>query len=242
MTLFHWFADPDASGVGVAFTSDALDLGDRQQPQARSAAFARLSGRLGVPLVVVAQVHGRDVLVVEESPAAGDLLDLTHVRADAIVTTRRGLGLAVRVADCLPVLFAATDGSAIAAAHAGRVGLLEGVLPATVDALRARTASPLRAWLGPHACGACYEVPEAMAAAASARLGTPRSMTSWGTPSIDLAAGALAQMAELGVSATVVGGCTLHGSRLHSYRRTADAARQVGVVWACRPDGANPSG
>lgn len=229
MSLFHWFADPDATGVGVAFTSDALDLGDRQSAGSRAAAFGVLSDALGVPIAIIDQVHGRDVLVVDDVPE-GALLDTRH-RADALVSTRPGLAVAVRVADCLPVLFAALDGSAVAAAHAGRPGLLAGVLPATVAALRQQTRAPLRAWLGPHVCGGCYEVPEEMAADAGACLGTPRTRTTWGTPSIDLAAGALAQLADLGVEVERVGECTLHGRGLHSHRRGPEAGRQVGVVW-----------
>lgn len=231
MSIFHWIADPDADGVGVAFTSDALDLGDRQPAADRARAFAALAAELGVPIAVVSQVHGREVVTVAEVPEAPALLDLTGNRADALVTTRRGVGLAVRVADCLPVLLAASDGSAIAAAHAGRTGLLAGVLPATVAALRTHSDAPLRAWVGPHICGACYEVPEELAADAAARLGTPRTRTSWGTPSIDLGAGAAAQLDALGVAVVAAGECTLHGSGLHSHRRGAEAGRQVGVVW-----------
>lgn len=230
MNPFHWIADPDATGVGVAFTSDALNLGDRQDPEARAEAFAALSGLIGVPIAVVGQVHGRDVVEVDSVPQAA-LVDLTASTADALVTGRRGIGLAVRVADCLPVLFAAGDGRAVAAAHAGRVGLLDGVLTATVDALRRYTQAPLRAWLGPHICGSCYEVPEAMAVDAAHRLGIPVARTSRGTPAIDLAAGARAQLEALGVAVTRVGACTLHGHGLHSHRRGPDAGRQAGVVW-----------
>lgn len=239
MSLFHWIADPGADGVGVAFTSDVLDLGDRQPEASRAAAYATLADGLGVPVAVVAQVHGRDVVVVDAVTAQDGLVDLTTHQADALVTTLRGVGLAVRVADCLPVLLAATDGSAIAAAHAGRNGLLAGVLPATVAALRERTDAPLRAWVGPHICARCYEVPDEMASDAAARLGTPRTSTGWGTPSIDLAAGAVAQLEALGVATEEVGDCTLHGEGLHSHRRGAEAGRQVGVVW--RPPGA-PAG
>jgi copper oxidase (laccase) domain-containing protein len=64
-------------------------------------------------------------------------LDHTDLRtADAAVTARAGVVCAVRTADCLPVLLAATDGSAVAAAHAGWRGLAGGVLQHTVAALR----------------------------------------------------------------------------------------------------------
>jgi copper oxidase (laccase) domain-containing protein len=56
--------------------------------------------------------------------------------------------------------------------------------------------------------------------------------TSWGTPSLDLGAGVLAQLAESGVPAVRVGGCTREDESLHSYRRDGTAAgRLAGVVW-----------
>lgn len=232
MSLFVHRRDPDAdSGVGVAFTSDALDLGDRQAAGARASAFARLSDALGVPVAIAAQVHGAAVLEVTAPPGARGLVDLTAHRADALVTTQAGLAVAVRVADCVPVVVAAADGRVVAAVHAGRPGLLGGVIAAAVDAMRAHSDAALRAWVGPHVCGACYELPGAMAAEVGAALGLGPTTTSWGTPSVDLGAAALAQLDAAGVAASSVGECTLHGTGLHSHRRGAEAGRQVGLAW-----------
>ena len=74
------------------------------------------------------QVHGRDV--VEIRAADPD----TRPRADAVIARERGAVAVVQVADCLPVLFAAADGSCVAAAHAGWRGLAAGVLEATLRA------------------------------------------------------------------------------------------------------------
>ncbi|MFT3877281.1 MAG: laccase domain-containing protein [Propioniciclava sp.] len=235
--MFAYRRDPDARlGVGVAFTSSALDLSDLQDTGSRAAAFARLSASVGVPVAVVRQVHGASVLRVAERPGedggpeAGGLLDLTGHEADALLTTARGVALAVRVADCVPVCVAAEDAGAVAAVHAGRAGLLSGVIGAAIGELRRHTGAVLRAWVGPHVCSACYEVPEAMAADSCDRLGVPRTATGWGTPSLDLGAAALAQLAEAGVEASVVGGCTLHDAGLHSHRG-GSAGRLTGLVW-----------
>ncbi|MBB1493691.1 polyphenol oxidase family protein [Propioniciclava sp. MC1595] len=231
--MFVFRRDPDADlGVGVAFTSADLDLSDGQGETGREAAYAALAASLGVPVAVTTQVHSDGVLAVGEqtAPAASGLVDLTGQQADALVTTRPGVALAVRVADCVPICIAAADGSAVAAVHAGRSGLMQGVIAAAVDRLRADTDADLVGWVGPHVCGACYEVPAAMAEDAVARLGIAPTTTSWGTPSIDLGAAALAQLGEAGVDATAVGGCTLHGTGLHSHRG-GDAGRQVGLVW-----------
>ena len=68
----------------------------------------------------------------------------------------------VRAADCVPVLLADDSGTVIGAAHCGRPGLVAGIVPATVGAMRSLGAGPLTAWVGPHVCGRCYEVPEQM--------------------------------------------------------------------------------
>lgn len=230
--MFIHRSDPGADGVGVAFTSAEVDLGDRQDAASRGAAFAAVSGALGVPLAVVSQVHGADVCVVDaDAPVTGGIVDLTGVRADVLVTARRGVGLAVRVADCVPVLLADAVGAVVAAAHAGREGLLVGVLGSAVAAVRARSAAPLRAWVGPHICGACYEVPDAMAADAAVRLGVDIPATRWGTRGIDLGAAARRQLERLGVAVTEVGECTFTAERLHSHRRDPAAGRLAGIVW-----------
>lgn len=232
MSLFVHQRDPDADpGVGVAFTSDALDLGDRQPADARAADFARLSDALGVPVAIAAQVHGADVLSVTAPPGSRGLVDLTAHRADALVTTQPGLAVAVRVADCVPVVIASADAAVVGAVHAGRPGLLAGVIGAAVDVMRTHSDAALTALVGPHVCGACYEVPAAMADEVGAALGLSPTTTSWGTPSVDLGAAALAQLRTAGVAASPVGECTLHGARLHSHRRGADAGRQVGLAW-----------
>ncbi|NEE53613.1 polyphenol oxidase family protein, partial [Streptomyces sp. SID8455] len=82
----------------------------------------------------------------------------------AVVTTRRGLALAVLTADCTPVLLVDTVAGVVGAAHAGRPGLVAGVVPAVVEAMTALGARPSRitAHTGPAVCGRCYEVPEEM--------------------------------------------------------------------------------
>lgn len=80
--------------------------------------------------------------------------------ADASVASQPGAVCAVLVADCLPVLMAAGDASAVAAAHAGWRGLADGVIEAAVASLRARAADGRRvvAWLGPCIGPAAFEV------------------------------------------------------------------------------------
>ena len=170
------------------------------------------------------QVHGHDVVVVADEP-------VERARADALVTDRTGVVLAVRAADCVPVLLADPVAGVVGAAHCGRPGLAAGVLPRTVEALRGLGARRLTAWLGPHVCGACYEVPEELQAEVAAVVPAARATTSWGTPSLDLGAGARAQLEEAGVALVDAGRCTRESADLFSYRRDGRAAgRLAGLV------------
>ncbi|MEX0592901.1 MAG: laccase domain-containing protein, partial [Nitriliruptoraceae bacterium] len=78
------------------------------------------------------QAHGSEVAVVDHRTTPGT--ELRHV--DAAITALNDRPLVVTVADCVPVLLAGQ--THVAAVHAGRQGLVAGVLPATVEAL-ART-------------------------------------------------------------------------------------------------------
>ena len=238
--MYRFFRDPGADGVGVAFShataadGSLLSLGGAHGAGGRAAGLGVIEADLGLPLAVVRQVHGVTVADADELSVA----ELAGTEADALVATRPRVALAVRVADCVPVLFADAAAGVIGAAHAGRVGLAAGVLQATVAALRARGARQLTAWIGPHVCGACYEVPKELADQVAQQVPGTRSTTSWGTPALDLGAGAARVLAHLGVETVDVAACTLESADLHSYRRDAAASgRQAGIIWlagACR--------
>jgi copper oxidase (laccase) domain-containing protein len=106
-----------------------------------------------------------------------------------------------------------------------------GVVPATVEAMRALGAGRLTAVLGPYACGKCYEVPEQMRAEVAERVPASYAETSWGTPSIDVAAGVGAQLAELDCEGIDATSCTIESAELYSYRREgAVSGRMAGLV------------
>jgi hypothetical protein len=172
------------------------------------------------------QVHGPDVVVV---PPGGP--DDERPRCDGLVSTTPGQVLAVRVADCVPVLLADASAGVVGVAHAGRPGLAAGVVPATVARMRELGAGAITAWIGPHVCGACYEVPAAMWAEVGALVPASVATTSWGTPSLDIGAGVRAQLAEAGVSVVDAARCTRESVDLYSYRRDgADAGRLAGLI------------
>ena len=175
-------------------------------------------------LVSSSQVHGA---AVAEVNGTGEKLG----RADALVTARVGVTLCVRAADCVPVLIADADAGIVAAAHAGRTGMAAGVVPRVVEATRRLGAARIVAWVGPHICGRCYEVPEALRDEVSDQVPAAFATTRWGTPALDLGAGVRSQLEEHDCDVVEVGRCTFEDSDLFSYRRDgARSGRQAGLI------------
>lgn len=213
--------------MDVAFTDSTLDLQGVRPGFERS--LPALEEACGVRFARMNQVHGDDVLLVDRpGPAPAEPVET----ADALVTRTPGLGLMVRVADCVPVLLADPTAGVLGAVHAGRRGVELGVVGRTVARMRDLGAVQLVAWVGPHVCGSCYDVPEQMRDEVAAAVPQTFAETSWGTPALDLGAGVRAQLAAVGVTPTEVGRCTLEDPDLHSFRRDGDeAGRFAGLVW-----------
>jgi YfiH family protein len=209
--------------IEVAFTDVSLSLGD-----ARTAAWAEVAAATGAAPVLMHQVHGADVELVTDRGGA------TAPTCDAMITSRSGVALLARAADCVPVLLADAATGWIAAVHSGRPGLAAGVVPRTVARLRAQGAEPTVAWIGPHVCGSCYEVPADLQEEVAAVVPEARSTTSWGTPALDLGAGVRAQLSAARVpDVRLVGACTREDTSWPSYRRDgAGATRFAGVIWS----------
>lgn len=222
---------PGATRVEVAFTDASLDL--QHRPEKRdgfAASLAALEAEAGLTFARLNQVHGDGVVEVREPWAAGPTDDVPE--GDALVTAGRGIGLMIRVADCVPIVLADPVAGVIGAVHAGRQGVALDVTTRAVERMRALGARDIRAWVGPHVCGGCYEVPAAMRSEVAALVPATYAATRWGTPALDLGAGVTAQLAKAGIEAIQVGRCTLEDDALHSYRRdAAGAGRIAGLVW-----------
>lgn len=182
-----------------------------------------------VNLAYMQQVHGTDVAVLETHGFTVNghaVPEAAFPTADAMIAVGEraaARGLAVMVADCVPVVLAAHSAQGepiVAVAHAGRPGVEHGVIAAVVARMHAAGAQNIAAWLGPSVCGRCYEVPTAMRARVSALVPQTFAATSWGTPALDLPAGVVAQLAASGISARPSGICTLEDSRWFSHRRS----------------------
>lgn len=172
-------------------------------------------------LALVKQVHGRDVAILREVPDEPP-------PADAIVTDRAGLAIAVQVADCVPLLLADLTAGRVAAVHAGWRGVVADVVGAALDCLS--PAGRVQAWVGPAICPGCYEVSTDVREEVADQVPEAVAWTRAGTPAVDVRAGVLAQLRRRGIHGELVGGCTFEDSRLYSYRREATTGRQAGVI------------
>lgn len=218
---------------------------DRVRALVTTRAFGNLAGHVGDDAAAVAvrraalrrllpaeplwldQVHGTRCVPLETAGPSE--------RADAAVARTAGRVCAVLTADCLPVLFCDSQGTVVAAAHAGWRGLAGGVLETTVAAMAVPPGS-LLAWLGPAIGPGAFEVGEDVCRAfadlgpAAAAAFVAKAPGKW---HCDLYALARLRLERLGVSHVFGGGaCTfMEAERFYSYRREGVTGRMASLVW-----------
>lgn len=240
MSAFYSFGEHfaiDLTGARAVFTTRrggvsegpyaSLNLGKLtdDDPHAVERNRTRLETQIGVPMALIRQVHGTDVLRLTAPP--NGTADLPE--ADGQATALPGVAPLVMTADCLPVAVAG-DG-AVAMLHAGWRGLAGGVLLEGVNALRQLGArNPLTAAIGPGAAACCYEVGDEVHAEFE-HLGDRRRRGQ----NLDMKWIARHQLEQAGVQTVHdIEMCTICGdpSLLFSHRRDSGVTgRQGGVVW-----------
>jgi hypothetical protein len=201
-------------------------------PKAVAENRRRLEAFLPSPPIWLEQVHGTTVAMLDRAASAARIV------ADAAVTRMPGIVAAVQTADCLPVLFADRNGTAVGIAHAGWRGLAAGVLEATVRALKALGVSPrdVNVWIGPGIGPRAFEVGADVHAAFCAQDPAAAGAFAADRPGkwkADLYALARARLAAAGVGDVTGGGFCTHDepSRFFSYRRAPESGRMASLVW-----------
>lgn len=254
---------PAPAGVKAVFTTraggcsklpwDSMNLGDHvgDLPDHVGANRAALQQAIPCRPVFLKQVHGTGVEHLSTATRDGTV-------ADACVTNQRGVACTIMVADCLPVLLTNTNGTAVAAAHAGWRGLAgvdansewaeKGILEAVLSAfqvsnkpigrsIRAQSAPEIIAWLGPCIGPTAFEVgAEVKAAFEAGQTGASQHFkaTAGGKYLADLAGLARARLQTLGVSQiygndSTAPWCTVgNPSRFFSHRRDAGTVASGG--------------
>lgn len=235
-TVHVAFTSVEAGNLGLHVGDDFCGVLNNRQ---------NLEAEVGLPagsFAYLNQVHGVEVAeptldgihVPEVSTESGKAELASAPVADAAVSTD-GRPLAIMVADCIPLVLVGenSQGPVLAVAHAGRRGLLDGVIQEAVSRMRAKGAQEIRIWLGPSICGHCYEVPQSMQEESEAIAPGISSTSSWGTPALDLPA--RAETIARGLPGVVsvdrsLAVCTLENKEVFSHRR-GDAGRIAGLVW-----------
>ncbi len=221
------------TGGASARPYDSLNLGSRVGDLAAAVHEnrRRVRDRLKLPAepVWLRQVHGTDVLRVDSSEHDSD------PTADAAVTGRAGLVLAIQVADCVPVLLCDRQGVMVGAAHAGWRGLAAGVLEAAVGAFSVPPAQMI-AWLGPAIGSEHFEVGGEVREAFLAR--DPGASAAFQANyrqrwQCDLYELTRRRLSAMGVSEIHGGGwCTYQDAeRFFSFRRDGVCGRMAALIW-----------
>lgn len=173
------------------------------------------------PAATLKQIHSNVVLPVAAPGKAGD--------GDALITRTPGLWLAVRSADCVPLILADPVTRSVAVVHAGWRGAAANIADATVQAMCIQfstVAQDLHAAIGPGIGSCCFEVgPEV------AEQFRPWSDPPSGRAHLDLQAILLAQLIESGLAPERIQRITrctkCHPDEFHSYRRDGEAAGRM---------------
>lgn len=209
-----------AGGVSSGpYASLNLGASTDDDPAAVTENLRRVSTHVGKRLAGGRQVHGVDVhtWLQGSDPSA-------RPEADAHVTRRTDIAAFVLAADCLPIVLSSE--AAVAVVHAGWRGIVDGVIEATIERLRALGSEDdtLHASIGPGAGPCCYEV------GGEAKELLKRHLVG---DNADLKAAAGKRIADAGAdSVQDVGLCTICDERFFSHRRDDGVTgRQAGIAW-----------
>lgn len=212
----HFFTDRrGGSSLGVyASLNLALHVGD--DPETVAANRQQIGSAQ-----FMNQVHGDEIVIV-------DSVSSDTPTCDGLITTKPAIGLAVMVADCIPLLLISKE--AVGAIHVGRAGLVNRIAIKAIHTMRSLGAIDIHAILGPSICGACYEVPFEMQQDVIQQHPRAFATTRKGTPSLDLPKALIADIVAAGVSFEASTICTYEDENYFSHRRTNPTGRFAGVV------------
>jgi YfiH family protein len=242
---FYWTSSP----CGLVLRCRPLEavaphvFTTRELPLSSSDDWHRVAEAVSADQVaMVQQVHGREVVAITSETAPAP----ERAKADALVSDHPSVAVAVRAADCVPLLLADARTGAVAAVHAGWRGTAAGVATAAVDTMRCRFGArpgDLVVAIGPSIGACCYEVGQDVRDAFGAA-GHGSSIDRWfAGKRLDLVAANRDQLTLAGVRAAEIHACGLctamHLDVLTSYRAEKEKAGRI--VAAIRAPRYNPA-
>lgn len=155
-----------------------------------------------LPVIEMQQAHGASFHELIEVPTHSTVLPAV----DGVITTLSGVVLAIRTADCLPILIHHPSGL-IGALHAGRKGTQQGIFQKLLSYVyhEKHLTHDLQIWFGPAICETCYQVDQAT--------DLHYSLISENIKQLE------SIYPQGNFSVTIDSDCTHEQPRLHSYRR-----------------------
>ncbi len=203
----------------------AFHVGDHPHSVAANRQALVTSLQLKSEPIWLSQIHSNICIIVEED---------SEREADAAVTRRKDIPLAIMTADCLPIVLCDTKGQEVSAIHAGWRGLANGIVENTLAKMKSHRES-LMAWIGPGICQKCYEVGTEVIQTYKDRY--PFTASTFQDRGEKQYAN-LAKMAELilknnGVKAVYQSEvCSFEDKNaFYSYRREAETGRMTTLIW-----------
>ena len=156
--LIHAFSTTPG-GISPLENEKVLNLGftdwdTRENVQENRRRFQKAAEAEPFPLITLKQFHSDVIHLFDATPGE-------PCKADASITNRPGLALAIQTADCVPILLVDPKKRAIAAIHAGWRGTLARIAAKTIGKMQMHFATnprDLLAAIGPSIGPCCYEV------------------------------------------------------------------------------------
>jgi hypothetical protein len=234
MTNRHGFhpASSDLSGSVVGRSHppyDSLNLGLKVGDDLNAVQSNRkdVAAACGLDeIIFMDQVHS--ALMLDGSNGGEQVCDGIFLRRESVLA--KGKGLAVQVADCVPMVITHSDVNA--AVHIGREGLLKGMTESAIVTLaKSIDLRGAKAWLGPSICGNCYQVSAELFSECETKY--PASVHSRFNRQVDVAKGVISILDSKGVEWGWFGGvreCVSCEPEYYSYRRDGVTGRQAMIV------------
>ncbi|RAP31513.1 hypothetical protein DID78_00745 [Candidatus Marinamargulisbacteria bacterium SCGC AG-343-D04] len=112
---------------------------------------------LSYPLVKMNQTHSDNIHLI--NPKTLQKKITTILNTDCLITNSKNIILAVRTADCMPIIISHPSGY-LCSIHSGRKGTEKKLLQKAIQTLSKKTQSnkDFSIWFGPHICSHCYEI------------------------------------------------------------------------------------
>jgi YfiH family protein len=107
-------------------------------------------------VLLLNQVHGKEVIIIDDASKIYGTQGLPKV--DGIVTNLPNVAIGVVTADCGPILFYDNSSKIIGACHAGWKGAKNGIIEATIKAMKSLGSSEINAIIGPMIQQYSYQV------------------------------------------------------------------------------------